>query len=202
VLKSGNLVDELFPTKKMGGRKWKTQGSSLFVDPGTAGTGWAFFKRLTLIKPTPPCETGVIKPRIGDFQAKAMAISVEFRAVVHRLRPQIVVAEFPALWSNAKSKAAAKRGDLFKLSYLIGALAVAAGMRPLTLVPPDRWKGQLGKDEVIHRISRSWIGGSRLRDHEGDAVGMGYAAQNALNLRQKPGRVRSTARQKGRRPSP
>ena len=97
-----------------------------------------------------------------------------------------MVFEFPELFSgNAKSQASAGRGDLFKLTYLLGGLADRAreytGRLPI-LMTPQEWKGQLPKDIVIKRIEKAFGPeyASQINDHEGDAIGMGLAAQGRL----------------------
>jgi hypothetical protein len=169
--------------------------SVLFVDPGLGGTGWAFWSQLST-KPkknheSHPASTGVLKIPKGEWEgswiAHAAGVAASFAGLLAAMRPQIVVLEQPGLWSgNATSHASAatgkegETGDLFKLAYLVGQLALltkqCTGVLPI-LVQPYEWKGQLSKDLVFERLAAMGI---EAKDHEADAVGMGMAAQGAL----------------------
>ena len=152
----------------------------IFVDPGLGGTGWASFP---IPGGAPNC-FGVLRGGKGPWETQAHDICQGFIGVLNALRPKAVVMEFPTLWSgDMKSFTSASRGDLFKLSYLIGGLAEAAWeccpQHP-KLITPQEWKGQLPKEVVIKRILREWPDLEKIPNHAADAVGMGLAAQGKL----------------------
>lgn len=179
----------------------------LFVDPGLGGVGWAFFPQVYVSgnPAKPPSDTGVLRVPGGiaargrkvegrDWQTRCGVLCTEFLALLSSFAPDYVVIEFPALWSaSAKSfaSAAPKRsepGDLFKLAYLVGGFGEMVrretGLSP-TLVEARDWKGQLPKKVVITRFRKQFpdwetVQGKRVGNHEGDAVGMGIAAQGSL----------------------
>jgi hypothetical protein len=173
--------------------------SILFVDPGFGGTGWAQFVGLdTASAPSTSCHpttSGVLrfkgdKPTegegVGSWVSAASKISAAFAGLLTATMPRHVVLETPTLWSgSAVSHASAtgkggETGDLFKLAYLVGQLGYLSeqitGNLPI-LVMPHEWKGQLPKELVLKRLAAFGI---TARDHEGDAIGMGFAAQGLL----------------------
>jgi hypothetical protein len=170
-------------------------GNVLFVDPGLGGTGWANFPYITtkssattVVKPN---GTGVIhipasKYKEGWIQ-HAELISASFFGVLTAYAPRLVIIEQPALWAgSAVSHASAtagkdgEPGDLFKLAYLVGMFGgmvkQTVGTSPI-LIMPHEWKGQLPKEVVLARLQ---VFGIQAKDHEGDAIGMGIAAQGLL----------------------
>lgn len=161
----------------------------LFVDPGLGGTGWAFFPVVKVDatkSPKMPEQFGVIHVKSKKdvercWQSIAEEISQTFAGIIAALNPDLVVIEFPELWSgNSTSHASTASGDLFKLAYLVGALAMSSS-RYVTALPvlvtPGEWKGQLSKDMVLERLADYGI---TAKNHEADAIGMGIAAQDAL----------------------
>jgi hypothetical protein len=87
-----------------------------------------------------------------------------------------VYCEFPQLFSSAKSHAAASKGNLFQLSFLIGVFAQVACDHSASFHPVEvnTWKGQMEKDAVAERVAlrlheEIWS----YPDHANDAVGLG-----------------------------
>jgi Holliday junction resolvasome RuvABC endonuclease subunit len=158
------------------------------VDPGLGGTGWAHWFNLSSPHLNPPSCWGVIRSikAGGDWQERAFEITKSFANLLNKFHPQQIVIEMPELWTTGKSMAAAQSGDLFKLTYLIGQLAVQAHCysfesNPPVLIAPREWKGQLPKEVVISRIKKLLPDvGDAIGNHEADAVGMGLALQGAL----------------------
>jgi hypothetical protein len=156
----------------------------LFVDPGLNGTGWAVFLDIgpvvTNAAPKPPKRTGVIRHNPADkpWELRAHEIAGRVKDLIEIFEIQKTVIEFPGLWTSGKSMASATTGDLFKLTYLIGAMGLFAET-PL-LISPQEWKGQLPKEIVIARIKKLWPA-YQEKNHEADAVGMGFALQGFLN---------------------
>jgi hypothetical protein len=155
---------------------------TLFIDPGLTGTGWAFYAQ----RHGAPC-SGVLKvlnPK-AEWTTRAYDIAgqVLLVAVVSCKGIKNIGMEFPTLWgASSKSQTAASQGDLFKLSFLCGAIHMAASLNNINvyLFSPQEWKGQLPKDCVIRRIQRQFMGMRVPKDHEADAIGMGLAAQGLL----------------------
>ncbi|GAG10075.1 unnamed protein product [marine sediment metagenome] len=151
-------------------------------DPGIGGTGWAYWLEIAR-----PCEPSL--PLLSDAKttSKTGFEAVEilwnwFDGLVDVLRPETVVMEFPKLWSSSGvSQGSAAKGDLFKLTYLIGGYGRIVSERtrkPMVLISPAGWKGQLPKKVVDARIKLAI--GKKYRNHESDAVGLGLSLQGAL----------------------
>lgn len=162
---------------------------ALFIDPGIGGTGYAFFdaieSKATKKTLRSPALTGAfIPPSNEQWDNKVWSLCSEFGGLVSSTEPSVIAIEFPELFSGSVvSHASAAKGDLFKLTFLIGGLAHVA--RELTgnlpvLMSPMEWKGQLPKQVVIERILAAWPELGTVADHEGDAIGMGLAAQGVL----------------------
>lgn len=78
--------------------------------------------------------------------------------------------------SSEKSRVSASRGDLFTVSYLVGAYIVIAGRftRDIRVVSALQWKGQLSKTGTAARVKR--INGMTYKsEHTTDAVAMGFS---------------------------
>lgn len=161
----------------------------LFVDPGLGGTGWAYFDQLHTDgrgkRLTRPAGSGVIRaPKNEQWDNRVWSYCSMFNGVLTATGAKLAVFEFPELFSgSSQSHASAAKGDLFKLTYLVGGLADRArertGKLPILITPMD-WKGQLPKDVVIDRIKDAYGEDYKVRDHEGDAIGMGLSAQGRL----------------------
>ena len=157
----------------------------LFVDPGLSGTGLAHFQK---IRHSPRGKTlepnitlSITPPRKGDWKVKCLAVMEEFASALTAIDPYYVVLEFQEIWGDAVSQAAAKKGDLQKLTYLTGAMGWEVHNRcpyfPIS-VKPTTWKGQLPKKAVDARIKK-YLGKS-YKNHISDAVGMGLWAQGKI----------------------
>jgi len=177
-------IDKLYPVKT---KKQKRQllgvRRMLFIDPGLGGTGWAYFDKLSHRNPHMPSETGVLRAKGETWVESTFILRDKLKEIVERLGAGHMVIELPVLWQgSALSVAASARGDLAKLSYLSGMLGSSGagiGCKVLTM-EPNRWKGQLPKAAVIKRIMMLWKNAPKVRDHEADAIAMGFSAQGAL----------------------
>lgn len=161
----------------------------LTIDPGLAGTGYAIFTD------TPrPVFSGVVRPAKSAALLTPQSLGLlvwKTKSIVEQLldvpglydyNPGLVSIEWPAFWgSSAVSYASTAGGKMFKLVFLIGAIAEAFIARDIrvSLLPVNKWKGQLPKEVVKKRISRI-IRRVEFRDHEADAVGMGLYLQGRL----------------------
>lgn len=171
------MNDKIIDLKRNG-----TWDRVLLVDPGIGGTGWAYWLEITRPgEASLPFLSGSKTPKKTGFDA-VENLWAWFDGVVDVLRPKIVVIEYPELWSSSGlSQGSAAKGDLFKLTYLIGGFGriVAERTRKApVLVSPTKWKGQLPKRVVNARIKLSL--GKKYGNHESDAVGIGLAIQGVL----------------------
>ena len=185
-----HVKSAMFPSRAE--RKKTEIENVLFIDPGLGGTGWAFFGLVVTDRGnhtqrgrpvTGYTESGVVRPKGRQWEGKVADVCAWFRGQLSARAANVVVFEMPEVWlGSATSAAAAGKGDLLKLAFLVGAMAETAnvaGCRLPVLISPRDWKGQLPKDAVIRRIRRV-IPDATTRDHEADAVGMGLAAQGLL----------------------
>ena len=182
----------LYPSK---GKRIRTiYHDVLLIDPGLKGTGYAFYRTIVTSRPRGTVlsadelglYTGVFRPKGSKtWEGKVSDACAWLNGVVGGIKPRLVVIEYPELWTgSAVSMASASTGKLFKLAYLVGGFGEVIRRLPCTrlpvLVTPPEWKGQLPKEVVIDRINKTIEGLDRIRDHEGDAIGMGVAAQGLL----------------------
>lgn len=157
--------------------------TSLFgtIDPGMNGhTGFAVFN----IKQDAPVNTGIIKAGcrekyLWDFSAYSIA-----RDALTQLRKcQQVFIELPEFWGGSStSYTSAAKGDLFKLTFLVGNIFHILTQNGIlvTLFSPRKWKGQLKKEMVDDRIKRILNMKDVFPDHVSDAVGMGLFVKGLL----------------------
>lgn len=148
----------------------------LTIDPGVRSTGWAYWRALNPRSLVPDAHGVWTASKKINWQRAAQRIAALFNGYLLRRDVKRVVIEWPQLWTgSAKSMSSGTDGDLFKLSYLVGALdrCFSSSHRDdiAILVPPNQWKGQLSKKVVLNRIEKRI--GVRYGDHEGDAVGIG-----------------------------
>jgi hypothetical protein len=145
----------------------------LAVDPGLQGTGWALWKGKTLQ------DAGIINaPRKGTTAERAWAIASKIGKLARSNRCEVMAVEWPAFHGGtAGGEMVARRGDLVKLSFLVGVLCGAAQPVPFLQVEIHAWKGQLPKevvaDRVVDRLGAGTVVVLGLKDHMYDAVGIG-----------------------------
>lgn len=142
------------------------------VDPGV-NTGYAFFENEELS--VHGCfKIKKLKGITKDKHDQLKELWNHFIPLVEALKPEIVYIECVELWeASVKSKTSAVRGDLFKLSYLIGGYCRICHERNISfvLVSP-LWKGQLSKDALKSRVEKM-LGITFTNQHTVDAVGLG-----------------------------
>jgi len=162
---------------------------ALFIDPGLVGTGYAYYPELYLSGNKahfePPVRFGNVYPKKRSrWELKSQELCAWFDGFTNGIKPNVVIIEFPELWVNStKSFTATVKGDLFKLTYLIGGMGDIVrrnGVYNLVLVTPMEWKGQLPKKVVESRIKKRFPKLENVDDHSADAIGMGMAAQGIL----------------------
>lgn len=180
------MMKYLFPVKS--DRIGMVVTSVMFIDPGITGTGYAFYPKVDTGKNGSyfePTLTGTyIAKKSSRWDGKVEVICSWFDGLLQGIKPQILVIEFPEFWAqSSKSMTSVERGDLFKLTFLIGGLGEVGrrngGNLPL-LISPQRWKGQLPKDVMMKRLSKLIAPGLFKDHHCADAIGMGLSAQGVL----------------------
>lgn len=158
------------------------RGSLLSIDPGDH-TGWAYYKQneelypivgqLTLSKP---------KKKVLTMHEQLSQLWERFDALLTSLMPVSCAIEDVQLWGGSLiSNTSAKRGDLFKLSKLIGGYGYLCYKHSVNTIyiPAMEWKGQLTKDAIKHRIKKI-NGVVYSTDHITDAVGIGLHMRGYL----------------------
>lgn len=145
--------------------------SWLTVDPGLNGTGYAWWQYTKLQ------QCGILRTRVkGDVTARALDLASQLTSIATSFNCVCVACEWPAFHGGVAGEMVARRGDLVKLTYLVG---VFAGMlyRPFIPVEISAWKGNLPKRVVEQRVEQILGSGTmellRIRSHSVDAVGIG-----------------------------
>lgn len=123
-----------------------------------------------------------------EFQLSLLFEKFKNLLVLKRRLINSVMIEGVKIYSGDKiSMVSAKRGNLMKLSYLIGGYcSICSNFNlPFLIVAPTIWKGQMNKDIVKRRILRNkniltdhWD--EKITDHEVDAIGIGLFARGDL----------------------
>jgi hypothetical protein len=153
------------------------------IDSGVEG-GWAAWDITTPEKKAklcPPLRWGQILPseempwalRVDDFCNQLQSVVAHLCEVPGTLVAQYLV-EFPAYFESEGGRGAAVQGSLVKLAYAVGAIGRTCYQMcgKLELVEVNKWKGQLDKPQVIHRIKRR-LPRFECKGHAWDAVGIG-----------------------------
>jgi Holliday junction resolvasome RuvABC endonuclease subunit len=149
--------------------------STIAIDPGVGGTGWAYWEEDPEYAPSTPFDTGVLKGR-GSWIEQATNIYYRMHDLIDRLgMPQLALIEYPAVFQSAGGRMAAGRGDIVKLAVLTGMLISAVEVcHTVKLVEVNVWKGQLPKYITQLRIQQLLkINDSVWPSHVWDAVGIG-----------------------------
>jgi hypothetical protein len=147
------------------------------------------------VRPPAPAATGVLRKRFNNYVATANWLADELQKItrnralcaVHRSSAcgcvagtsLVVTCEFPEYQTGASRSMGWMRGDLQKLTYLVGVLSRMSHDQGAVFepVPVSQWKGQLPKDIVIDRIQQAL--GTRactklgITTHAWDATGIG-----------------------------
>jgi hypothetical protein len=160
------------------------------VDPGLNGSGFAV-KRSDedhiRTSGTVRCKDKEMKwcERAHDISIR---LALNAKSEVETAEYTILLLEYPEVGFKSKAGIAAQNsGALLKLSYLCGCISrdfalliLPSYMFELVLVPPSKWKGQLGKHVVMARLLRKY--GKKFHDHEADAVGIVTSYENGWKI--------------------
>lgn len=156
----------------------------LAVDPGLNSLGYAYWDE-TQKPDQPPHTVGLLHaPRKLLLPERCRWLAEGLRRVtmstgqitvrgkhIDKLR---LVSEYPSYFGGQSIRGWAK-GDLQKLTFLVGVLAGYFSPLEFTEVTPGDWKGQLPKDVVIRRLQKRFGPGATKEWEKDawDAVGIG-----------------------------
>jgi hypothetical protein len=159
---------------------------NLSIDPGIMGTGVAVWNAFShkWDQPVSPLACWNILPSKGEREwlEKAACISSQIGGYIHNLQREgrtiaCLYCEFPEFQDSVTGNASVRKGDLFKLCFLIGAIAEICWNNDIAFEPVkvSEWKGQLPKKTVIKRIKEIIPGVIELGpvSHSWDAIGLG-----------------------------
>jgi len=155
--------------------------STLSVDPGVNGTGWAKWKNGNFVG------YGTLHyKQTGEWLLHAREIVVAFAELVRLHKAMKLVIECPVFMRGYGGYTTASTGDLVKLTLLTGMLVESffehAPGEDVVLVEPSKWKGQLPKDVCRKRVeaelktSFDLLLKERISSHAVDAIGIGLWA--------------------------
>lgn len=149
------------------------------IDPGIEGTGLAIWSMNEWAVETIPLATYVLVPIKGkDWVSAVEDLHYKIIPILEKHNVQKGYCEFPQYFTSAVGHAATAKGDIYKLSCLVGVFmgAMLSRKTNLILVQVNQWKGQLPKDVVISRLLRRQprLAELNIKTHAWDAVGLAY----------------------------
>jgi hypothetical protein len=154
--------------------------SILTIDPGQR-TGVALWSIAEWKKQLPPMCTDYWSipscDRVLPWGQRCNLLAEKLGIVLNSGNIHRVYCEMPAFFESHGGMAAATKGDLIKLTYLVGVYAGICHIHRVrfTPVPVVEWKGQLPKEIVKKRILKK-LGRHACQGYHGDiwdAVGIG-----------------------------
>ena len=151
----------------------------LTVDPGLS-TGWAYW--LGDNKPF----ADVIKLEHKEMEviteeSQVLEMWQKFELLYTTYEIKTTYIESAAVWMGSnKSMAATATGSITKLAYIIGGYGRICQQygSEFKLIKPIHWKGTMHKSAVVKRIQR--INGIKYKNHQADAVGIGFGIMGIL----------------------
>jgi len=170
-----NLHDNMLPFKE----------PMICIDPGSAGSGIAFFRRNENI----PYHTQIIDTAGKDWMATCtsnlkmlkMAIGAYQDTSIQQITEVSVFIEEPQYFESYTGRTSAKSGSLAKLVFFYGRLWEMINThftKNIYAVPIQQWKGQMDKAKVNYRILKAI--GKTYESHSADAVGIGLYLRGVL----------------------
>lgn len=156
----------------------------LSIDPGLDGTGLAWWRWEGWKEPEGPfnCENlygATREPEIGNWLVRGQVIASKLRVRIStpNLKVMHIYCEYPKFMDNASGHMVARKGDLLKLTTLVGVFAEMAWERriPFTLVPVNDWMGQLPFEVMQRRLIDRIPDVVKLnpKSHSWSAIGIG-----------------------------
>lgn len=162
----------------------------LTIDPGTIATGVAKWRADMWENPVPPFDVELVRtPKAvlqRDWLDKVAWQRDRFQALVGDDNVIEVFVELPMKFEGVKGDMVSAKGDLVKLTFLVGAFyGVCQDLGiPFEPVPVIEWKGQLPKPVVEKRI-RDALGVKRCTSFTADvwdAVGIGLYKKGSVQF--------------------
>lgn len=149
------------------------------IDPGIRGTGIAVWSMDDWLSETIPIKTYVITPPSDEDWVFAIAdIYDKIEPILETHNVKKAYCEFPQYFTSGKGHSATAKGDIYKLSCLVGVFMGMMLAKQTVLIPVyvTSWKGQLTKEAVIARLVKRepkllTLG---IDTHAWDAVGIAY----------------------------
>jgi hypothetical protein len=121
----------------------------------------------------------ILENKISTLLATISVLTPRFGV---RVKADLVIIEGVQVWQSAASHAAAARGNLSLLAYIVGAyyglFAFELGI-PTIIIEPTAWKGQLTEEALRERIRRE-TGAVYENEHILSAVGIGVLTKGKL----------------------
>lgn len=155
----------------------------LSVDPGVSGTGVALWRGKTWKKTVcnPVWAENLYPREKGDYVHKTNLLLARLETLISETTVTDLWCEMPQFFDDAGGHMAAKKGDLAKLTFFVGAIAGLCYKRGIRFHPvePSEWKGQTSKEMVIRKINTvlPQIHELKPKSHSYDAIGIGLWAQ-------------------------
>lgn len=152
----------------------------LTVDPGI-NTGYAYWKGD--LQPITGYFNIVRGEKTKSFEKQCGFMWDRFEAVVKTFKPVNCYIESVEQWSGSlKSRTASIKGDLSKLSYLIGGYGHICTKNNVSwiLISAKKWKGQLPNKILANRVEHI-NGQSYINEHVTCAVGIGLSRMGLLS---------------------
>jgi hypothetical protein len=122
------------------------------------------------------CGVFTFKKADLPWEQRADMYASSVASLTRLYQTELVVCEYPAYFDTVAGNMVAKKGDLLKLTYLVGLIAGRVHPVPFRLVPVNAWKGQLPKEVVIGRLEKLYADtqcAGKLNSHSYDACGIG-----------------------------
>ena len=115
-----------------------------------------------------------------DWDRRALEYAYSIQLICDDAGSTQLFVEYPSFFDTAAGTMVAKKGDLLKLTCLVGVMCgwMESKSVKTSLVPVNQWKGQLPKQIVTERIIR-YLGEKQclgIKSHAWDAVGIGLHA--------------------------
>ena len=147
----------------------KVTGNFISVDPGSQGTGIAYFSLSD-----EPLAIKNLDSIHKEWIMKCNEICYKFQATLLMYKPNEVFCEQPAFFESFIGVTSAKKQDLIKLTILFGRFWQISTDLQIEFIPIKiiDWKGQMNKLQTANRVHHL-IGQKYKTTHETDAVGIG-----------------------------
>lgn len=178
--------------------KSKTIGTRISIDPGISGTGVAVWSESEWKEKVCPIDVrNIYGKKTEDWLGKMRSILAQLEEIIDQHEPvRKLYIEFPEKMDSLKGNAAVvskvrgglkEPGDVFKLTYLVGAVAELCRSNDVGFryYLPSEWKGQIGKSIVEQRIKMRIpnIVDLNPKSHSFDAIGIGLHAKGFMELK-------------------